>query len=243
MTYRPDIPHLTELQTTESTNSHAAIMARGGCPEYTIVWTHDQTAGKGRQGNTWTSFPGNLYVSAVFRPETDAMTASQLSFVAALALAETLTDVLPPTASVAVKWPNDVLVDGKKIAGILLEAESAGAAKIKWIIAGIGVNITGAPEGAASLTHFGVKMESGRLLEILWSRLSLCYNVWKTSGFEPVRQGWLRYAAYIGQQISVRLPGETFTGKFLGVDGQGVLEVETQDGKTRRVSSGEVFAL
>lgn len=243
MTYKPDIPHLTELKATGSTNSHAANMARGGCPEGTLVWAHEQTAGKGRQGNTWTSFPGNLYMSMVFRPETDAMTAAQLSFVAALSLAETLSDILPPTAAVAVKWPNDILVGGGKIAGILLESESGGAAKAEWTIAGIGVNIAGAPEGAASLKDFGVEVEAGRVLELLWNRLSLTYNVWRLSGFEPVREGWLRYAAHIGQQINVRMPGETFAGKFLGIDHQGVLEVEAQDGNIRRISSGEVFAL
>lgn len=235
----PQLPQgfdLVALSSVDSTNNHAKSLARGGAAAFTVVTAKEQTAGRGRQGNTWTSCPGNLYMSVVLRPDLDAASTGQISFLAAVALAEALQEWLPDAVDMKLKWPNDLLLNGKKAAGILLEAES------DWLVVGIGVNVAGAPEGAASLKDFGVMADSGAVLEKLCQRLKSLYDVWKKSGFEPVRGEWLRYAYNIGQTINVRLPKETFAGKFVGIDGAGALQVELQDGSLRHVSSGEVFA-
>lgn len=239
MGYTPQLPadfRLVELPSIGSTNDFAKNLARDGAPAFTIVWTHEQTAGRGRQGNSWTSIPGNLYMSMLLRPATPAGVTGQLSFVAAVALAETLTSLLPPAAQLALKWPNDILLGGRKAAGILLEAES------DWVVIGMGVNVAGAPDGAASLSSLGVAAESGQVLEILALRLKMLYDLWAKNGFAPIRAEWLRHAHNIGGQINVRLPKESFAGKFIGIDDAGALQVELQDGTRRQISSGEVFS-
>lgn len=239
MTYKPQLPSafgLIELQSVGSTNEHLKNLAREGAPAFTVVWTHDQTAGKGRQGNTWTSFMGNLYMSMLLRPDTGASQAGQLSFVAAVALAETVKTFLPASTQISLKWPNDLLLNGKKAAGILLEAEEG------WVVIGMGMNVVAAPEGAASLRSFGAVVEAGQLLEKISLRLQGLYGIWQKNGFAPIRREWLAFAHNIGNTINVRLPKESFEGKFIGIDDTGALQVELQDGSKRHVSSGEVFS-
>ncbi|MDF3025488.1 MAG: biotin--[acetyl-CoA-carboxylase] ligase, partial [Alphaproteobacteria bacterium] len=121
MTYKPQLPpafNLIELPTVGSTNDHAKQLARSGYPAFTAVWSHEQTAGKGRQGNSWTSVPGNLYLSILLRPAATPAQNGQLSFLAAVALAETVKEMMAKPGMIALKWPNDLLLNGKKAAGI-----------------------------------------------------------------------------------------------------------------------------
>lgn len=239
MTYKPQLTpafNLVELSSVGSTNDHAKQLARSGYPAFTTVWAHDQTAGKGRQGNSWTSVAGNLYMSVLLRPAATAAQNGQLSFLAAVALAETVKEFMPKPSQIAMKWPNDLLLNGKKAAGILLETEG------DWVVMGIGVNVAGAPDGAASLRDFGADAQSGHVLEKLVTRLKDFYDLWVKSGFAPIRSQWLHYAHNIGMTIQVRMPNETFSGKFLGIDDAGALEIEMPDGAKRTVCSGEVFA-
>ncbi len=234
------IPHLIELQETESTNDHAKSLAREGAVEGTIVWTHRQTAGRGRQGNAWVSFDGNLYMTLILRPEGRAGQMGQLSFVAALALAETLKPFLPPQAVVSLKWPNDLLLNGKKAAGILLETEGD---KNNWVVIGMGVNVEASPDGATSMRSLGATADKKEVMEKLYTKLMSLYGLWQEMGFTPIRQEWLGYAINIGNVINIRLPGETFSARFLGLDDGGALQVEMDDGSRRTIASGEVFAL
>jgi BirA family biotin operon repressor/biotin-[acetyl-CoA-carboxylase] ligase len=174
-------------------------------------------------------------MSMVLRPGKQPLEAGQISFVAAVALAETLKEFLPASVPVALKWPNDVLLNGKKSAGILIESEG------DFVVAGIGVNVAHAPEGAANLAAFGVKAEASQVLEKLSARLILLYSLWQKQGFAPIRHAWLGFAHNIGNTINVRLPRETFAGKFIGIDEGGALQVELQDGTRRNIASGEVF--
>ena len=114
------------LDATDSTNDEAKRRARSGAPEGTLIWAGAQSAGRGRQGKSWFSPPGNLYLSLVLRPRCDVAQAAQLSFAAALAVGDACRGLLPAGAGLAYKWPNDVLVSGKKVAGILLESQAAG---------------------------------------------------------------------------------------------------------------------
>lgn len=233
--------NLIELETVGSTNDHAKALAKSGYPHGTVVFAHEQTAGKGRQGNIWASLKGNLFMSVILRPQMNAALIGQLSFLSAVALAETFQSILPPTARIGLKWPNDVFLNGKKAAGILLESEADGVRPVGWVVIGIGVNITGGPEDAISLKDMGVETDARSLLENLVKRLMSLYGTWLKNGFDPVHQAWTNYAMNIGKDIQVRLPKESCTGKFLGIDKTGALQLEMPDGGRRMIASGEVF--
>jgi BirA family biotin operon repressor/biotin-[acetyl-CoA-carboxylase] ligase len=232
---------LIALSSVGSTNDHAKQLAREGCAHGTVVWAREQTAGRGRQGNSWTSLSGNLFMTMVLRPPKDAAAAGQLSFVAGLALAETLRELSPAAAQVSVKWPNDVLVQGRKAAGILLESELDGKKGVNWIVLGIGVNLAAAPEGAICLKELGTGCGPEEALEKLCTRLAALYDAWLKTGFAPIRDAWLAQAHRLGETINVRLPREKLAGVFLGIDGAGALQLKLPDGSRRDISSGEVF--
>jgi len=246
MSYQPQLDGrltLVELQTVGSTNDHAKDLARQGAAEGTLVWAHEQTMGRGRQGNSWVPLPGNLYMSLILRPEIAPAQTGQLSFVAAVALAETLKEILPREVSVTLKWPNDLLLNGKKSAGILLESDVSGGKPVDWVVIGIGVNVTGAPEGANCLAQAGASdVQAGQVLEKLAARLTSLYDLWQKRGFAPIREEWLLNSQGLGGALTVRLPRETFTGTFTGIDADGALQIEMADGGVRSIASGEVFS-
>jgi BirA family biotin operon repressor/biotin-[acetyl-CoA-carboxylase] ligase len=233
---------LVMLEAVGSTNDYAKTLARNGCPSDTVVWAREQTAGRGRQGNAWISLSGNLFMTLILRPELSAALMGQLSFLAAVALARTLRPLLGKDADIRVKWPNDLLIEGKKAAGILLETELNGMLPVSWIVIGIGVNITDAPEGAVSLRALGIKeITAEDILEQLVFHVMTLYREWQKSGFSAVRDEWLECAYNIGSVINVRLPKETFSGTFLGIDHSGALQLKMPDGSKKIITSGEVF--
>jgi BirA family biotin operon repressor/biotin-[acetyl-CoA-carboxylase] ligase len=239
----PDIEYLVSLDVVGSTNDHAKMLAREGALEGTVVCARRQTAGRGRQGNRWESADGNLFMTMVLRPKTPPARTGQLSFVAAVALAETLEECLP-RARVALKWPNDALIDGKKAAGILLEAEAAGADIVEWVVIGIGVNIVDAPDFATSLAANGAAdVTAADVMKAVCARIEGLYRLWREKGFAPIRDAWTARAAFLGETINVRLPQESFAARLAGIDENGALQAELPDGTLRVVASGEVFAV
>lgn len=234
------------LNSTGSTNDDARALASRGADAGTTVWAIQQTAGRGRQGNSWMSEPGNLFMSMVVRPETSAVVAGQLSFLTAVALARTVRELLPPSADIGLKWPNDLILNDKKAAGILLESEIGDRGRVQFIIIGIGVNIVSSPEGATCLKDLGVTgVPVERVMEKLRGHLISLYNIWNNNGFDfaDIRAEWIENAYRLGEEIRVRLPQETFTGVFQGIDGTGALSVALPNGEIRNVTSAEVFAL
>lgn len=245
MSYKPALSlpmNLVELPSVGSTNDYAKQLAKKGAASGTVVWAHEQTAGRGRQGNSWVSVPGNLFMSMILRPRTGSAHVGQLSFLSAVALANVLESMLPATAQVQLKWPNDLLINQKKAAGILLESEGQGAHPLVWVVVGIGVNITGAPENAVSLHDIGPKVyEAGHILEFLAKEIQLLVRHWEADGFEPIRAAWLKRAYKLGEPITARLAKETLTGTFDGLDATGALLLKLPDGSQKVISSGEVF--
>lgn len=233
--------NLIVLPTVGSTNEHAKQLARAGYPAGTAVLAQEQTAGKGRHGNTWTSPPGNLYMSLILRPELRALQIGQLSFLCALALFRCLRGVLPATADIGLKWPNDVLVEGRKCAGILLESASTGMQPVDWVVAGVGVNIAFAPEGAISVVQAGGNIDAPTLADRLLGEIMALYGEWLAQGFAPVRKGWMQAATRLGETIDVRLTRETLHGVFQGIDETGALLLGMPDGTQRTIASGEVY--
>lgn len=231
-----------------STNDEAARLARAGAPEGTVVWALRQTAGRGRRGRSWTSVEGNLFVSLILRPQVPPARAAELSFVAALAVAETI-DALtssgggPGGSAALCKWPNDVLLGSGKIAGILLESEAGEGGEAAWVVVGVGVNLAGRPldveRPAAALP---APKAPAAALEILLPAFDCLVERWRREGFAPIRQAWLARAAGVGEPISVRLAHETIDGIFHGLDSDGVLLLDVGQGKSlRRITAGDVF--
>ncbi|MBP2312404.1 biotin--[acetyl-CoA-carboxylase] ligase [Azospirillum soli] len=230
-----------------STNDEAKALARSGAAEGTIVWAKRQEAGRGRRGRAWTSPEGNLYTSTVLRPGRPPAEAAQISFVAALAIAETAAAVLPETADIRCKWPNDVLVNGRKLSGILLESEAGPDGGLAWLVLGVGINLRHFPEGtefaATSLIAEGAPaMQPAGLLEVYAEQLATWYARWLEHGFALVRSAWMARAKGIGEPVAVRLSDRTLTGTFADLDSDGVLLLDRDDGTGRqRIAAGDVF--
>ena len=231
-----------ELPSVDSTNTHAKTLATAGAPAGTLVFAHVQTAGRGRHGNTWQSMQGNLFCSAVLRPDIAASDVGQLSFVIAVALAETLSAVLPDASHIGLKWPNDVLIDGKKCAGILLESEAAIGQPLPWVVAGLGVNLAVAPEGAIALPQAGAALLTpAAFLDRFEPVLAAWHDRWLGHGFAAVQAAWSNYAVHRGKPIRVRLTREELGGVFEGIDENGALQLRLADNTLRLISSGEVY--
>ena len=233
----PDGWTLVALDSVGSTNDEAARLADAGAPEGTVVWSRQQTGGRGRRGRQWASPPGNLYSSTILRPDCAAPRAAELGFVAALAVA----DIVPPGRPLRVKWPNDVLVDGGKVAGILLESAIGQTGQVQHVVAGIGVNVGFAPQlpemryrGAA----LGGSVEAA--LETLTAALAARLAEWRRDGFATVRAAWLAKAGPLGAEVDVKLGEELVHGRFAGLDREGALLLETAAGP-RKIVSGELL--
>lgn len=220
-----------------STNQEALRLAEAGAPEFTYVTARRQTAGRGRRGRAWTSPDGNLFASIVLRPDRPPATVSQLSFVCALAVGDLL-DRLGVTG-IGFKWPNDVLVDGAKISGILLEGGQG------HLVGGIGVNLAhfpaDTPYPATSVAAKGGRTDLEEATSGLAAAFSERYCLWLTQGFGPVREAWLARAVGLGSEIRVTLhEGKVDTGIFSALDETGAL-VLTRSGTSRKITAGEIF--
>jgi BirA family biotin operon repressor/biotin-[acetyl-CoA-carboxylase] ligase len=226
----------------DSTNSEARRLAEKG--EQGPVWISAarQGAGRGRRGKVWDSGSGNLAATLLLRPEKPAAVIGQLSFAAALAVAD-MAQHFAPDASIQVKWPNDVLGNGRKLAGILLESgEDSGG---RWLAIGIGVNLASFPPGtefpATSLAQLGLAAPSPQeALSVLAARFAHWYDAWMREGFEMLRAAWLGRAGGLGKSIRARLPDTTHEGVFEGIDAAGALLLN-QQGRVRAIAAGEVF--
>ncbi len=241
----PSPYNLLVYDSIDSTNEEARRLAVDGAPEGTVVWAREQTAGRGRRGRSWVSDAGNLYCSLLLRPDCHAYKAMQLSFVASLAMAEAIASVLPKGTFVNCKWPNDVLVEGRKVSGILLESQTVPLGGMDWLVIGAGLNVNDHPEDvefpATSLKREGCKDVSvERMLETFCLRFLAGFVTWKNLGFQPTRKAWIRRAAWIGKEITVRLERETLRGEFKSLDKDGAL-ILLQDGNERRITAGDVF--
>jgi BirA family biotin operon repressor/biotin-[acetyl-CoA-carboxylase] ligase len=238
---------LVALESVDSTNEEAKRRAREGAPDKTLVWAAAQSAGRGRGGRAWVSPPGNLYLSLVLRPDCPARRAAELGFVAAVALGAALRDIAADLP-VTFKWPNDVLLRGRKLAGILIEADSQTVGALDWLVLGVGVNIASHPdETAFASTSLNAEGLTGVSVEMLRDTFALrlleATQAWQRQGFGPVRERWKALAAGIGSAITVRLPNATLRGTFVDLDADGalLLRPETGDGAVQRITAGDVF--
>lgn len=230
--------HLVAFDCLDSTNDEAGRRAAQGAEPGTVIWAREQTAGRGRRGRTWVSPRGNLHCSIILQTGPRADEAPQLAFVAAIALQQALSALLP-SASFRCKWPNDLLCSGRKVAGMLLEAAKP------WVILGVGVNVVEAPDPvlypAACLAQLGSGATDFDVLAAFCEALAPWHERWLTEGFAPIRQAWLDRAVGVGEAVTVRLAdSQELNGRFAGLDQGGALLLETAEG-CRPILAGDVF--
>lgn len=234
----------------ESTNDTAFRLAEEGAAEGTVVVAEMQSRGKGRMGRQWSSPPGvNLYCSIILRPPILPMQAAQLTLCSAVAVSRAIERVtlLQPV----IKWPNDVLLNRKKTAGLLNEM-SAETEKVNFIILGIGININMTleqfPEG---LRHPATSLyiESGRqvdrcaIAKALLESLDELYDTFLRQGYQPIRDEWLQRSNVLGQRVRVDMNDRTISGTVTGIDEYGAILLQKTDGATEKILAGDVTIL
>lgn len=236
------------FDTIDSTNDEAKRLIKSGGYEQAVVFSKEQQQGRGRYGKDWYSPEGNLYLSIIIKPTKRLDMLAQASFVAAVALRETLLPFLPEDVNVEYKWPNDVLINGKKVAGILLETVAvANDDVVDRLIVGVGVNVEHFPKEEMRFPATSIVDSGGKqvVLEELLTTFVWHFqeklDVWQQSGFEGIRKTWRRHARGIGKEVDVHLADETFSGVFQDLDENGALCLKMQNGKERLVEAGEVF--
>jgi BirA family biotin operon repressor/biotin-[acetyl-CoA-carboxylase] ligase len=235
---------ITEVASIDSTNAALRERAAAGEPEGLVLRADTQTAGRGRRGRGWDSPVGNLYVSLLLRPDCKPVQGATLGFVAAVSLGRVLRDLTP--AEVLHKWPNDLLIDGRKMTGISLEAGSRPDGKIDWLVLGMGVNIHSHPEAGLYPTtdlvvSGGPSITPQDLLKRFLAVFGPFYDAWGEGGFQAIRSDWLAFAAGIGERVVARLEREEVAGSFTDLDPDGALIMQLDSGQQRRIAAGDIF--
>jgi BirA family biotin operon repressor/biotin-[acetyl-CoA-carboxylase] ligase len=234
---------LIACDTVGSTNSEALAHARAGERGPLWITARAQTAGRGRRGRTWISEPGNLYATLLLTDPAPSERAAQLSFVAALATHDAIAACAPAlVARLGFKWPNDVLLDGAKLAGILIEAEGA---RPLMVAVGIGVNCRHHPAAADFSATDLAAAGAAAAVEELFGALSIAMvhrlREWD-AGFAPIRAAWLARAGGLGSELTARLGSRgDLTGRFETLDEAGRLVLRLPDGNVETIAAGEVF--
>ncbi len=224
--------------TQERAKEKASEVAQGF-----VVQALEQDNGSGRFGRVWSSPPGNLYLSIVLKPECAVSAAGQLSFVTSLALCHVLDEVLTKPSIQILKWPNDILLNGDKCAGILLETDISQSGNVNWVVVGVGLNISQSPPdmGAALKDHSDKHLDIANIRDRFFEKFNQYYQQWQAQGFAPIRTLWLKKSYKVGAPVSVKTGNSLVTGRFHDIDGAGNLIVLDKDAKKKVISAGEVF--
>lgn len=241
--FSKDAP-VIRLPEIDSTNDEARRRADAG--ERGPLWliADKQTAGRGRYGRSWESGQGNFAATYLFAPGLEADRCAQLSFAVALALVDVIDGFLPERA--ALKWPNDVLIGGRKVAGILLEAGGAqtGAAPA-WLAIGIGINLVAAPQdvpfpATALAVHLAASPSADEMLARLAPALNARLSNYYVQGFGVLRDAWLARAHGLGAPIHVKLAEHSLEGVFDGLSAEGALLLRV-GAERREIRAGEIY--
>jgi BirA family biotin operon repressor/biotin-[acetyl-CoA-carboxylase] ligase len=240
--------HLLSYDVLDSTNAEAQRLAGGGASHGAVIWAKRQSAGRGLLGREWVSSEGNLFVTVLINPTVALEKCPQLSFVAALAVAETLEGILPEPSQVSCKWPNDVLVSGKKIAGVLLEAFTTKEAhgNKQWIAVGVGINVDNFPEHvmfpATCLREAGVELISAKIvLSRFVHHFIHGYDRWLEKGFAPIEKSWKSRAHQLGKAVEVIVGDAQVKGVFEGIDANGAMLLRDKKKNLTAINAGDVF--
>jgi BirA family biotin operon repressor/biotin-[acetyl-CoA-carboxylase] ligase len=228
----------------DSTNTTAHEMAAAGAPDGTVVIADAQRRGRGRMGRSWASPAGkNLYMSVLLRCDLPVERLAQISLLAGVGVCETVRE----WCAAEIKWPNDILVGGRKVVGILAEMEGAGAPRP--VVLGIGVNLNAELDDfpdelrdkAGSLRMaVGAPLDRARFTGRLLNTLEARYEQWRRDGFAPIADAWHQLTPLVGQRIRVQEPGALVEGTVVGLADDGALRLRLADGREHRVVAGDV---
>lgn len=244
---RPTAAEVLRLEEVDSTNAEARRRAEAGEAGPLWITARRQTAGRGRRGRAWETGQGNLAATLLTTTAKPPAQAAEIAFVAALAVADLVLAHVPDSL-VRLKWPNDVLVDGRKVSGVLIESGARGDGRL-WLAVGIGVNLRSAPmaaerPAAALADHLKAGVAAPLPPDAALDRLAEAFArwaaVWETYGFEPVRAAWTARAE-LGRPCVARLDHETVEGVAEALDVDGALRLRVADGSLRRITAGDVF--
>lgn len=236
------------LEQIDSTNAEARRRAEAGEAGPLWIAARRQTAGRGRRGRAWDSRDGNLAATLLLTLNRSPAEAAQLTFVAALAVADLLDRYVPP-ALVSIKWPNDVLLDGRKSSGVLIESGASAGGGL-WLAVGIGVNLAHSPDGTERPStciaeHLRHDVAAAPSMEEGARGLAQAFDVWlerwTQRGFQPVRDAWIARTPGLFGPCTARLSHETLSGIADGVEADGALRLKLPDGALRIISAGDVF--
>ncbi len=233
---------LIRLDEVESTNDEARRrLLDGAAVDLLVIQADRQSQGRGRRGRTWISPAGNLFFSLLIDIDGRLPQAAQLGFAAAVALVQTFRDLVP-TIPFTCKWPNDVLAEGRKCSGMLLEP-----AEVDWLILGIGVNVAVPPPPqaltypACALADLGYAGDASQVLAGFCHHFNPLLAHWRDDDFPSIRRCWLDHARGVGEPVVVRLEHDTLAGVFAGLDGEGALLLDQGADGVRRIMAGDVY--
>lgn len=236
---------VTFFDTIDSTNAEARRRAEAGETGPHWYAASRQTAGRGRRGRTWESPSGNLAATLLVTTERPPAEAAQLSFAAALAVADMLSEWTAPEA-IRVKWPNDVMIGPEKVCGILVESGKTPDGAL-WVAIGIGINLAKPPEvserpaTALALHMDGPPPPMEEAVELLAETMDEWLGLWDRMGFGPIAASWTERAYGLSERCTARLANETLEGLAEGLDEDGALKLRLEDGSVRRITAGDVF--
>lgn len=235
-----------EFSSIGSTNAQALQEAQQGAAGSVWYVTKDQRSGRGRRGRQWSTQQGNLAATLLLIHDYPLELAATLSFVAGLSLVEAIESLLPDTdMNFQLKWPNDVLADGAKLSGILLESALLKDGR-KALVIGIGVNVLHKPEGVpyavTSLCQAGYTQGAEQVLAALAERFAENFALWNGGqGMDDIRNAWLKRAARLGEVIRVQNGEDVIEGVFTSIDAEGHLILSLPQGRKQVISAGDIF--
>lgn len=237
---------LLHLEEVDSTNEYAKGLAEAQTPDPHWIYADIQTAGRGRRGRAWVSPKGNLMTTLYLPHEIPSTRGGEIAFVAGLATQSCVQECLADTNHIVdIKYPNDILVNGAKISGMLLETATNNP-MLKWMAIGIGINLAHYPEdipypatSIAALTGKAPKPKD--VLERLAFYFAQYFMQWQSSGVAPILEMWRTHAHHIGKEIEVRLHNQTLSGIFEAIDDSGTLILRQNNGTIEHINTGDIF--
>lgn len=233
---------IDQYDCVESTQDILKKAAIDGAHEGLVVCAKEQAGGRGRHGNIWNSPKGNLYFSFLLKPNGSAENAGQYSFLVAVALSRTIEVFISAGHSKHLKWPNDIIIDDKKCAGILLESAISAQGIVTDLYVGVGVNIYVPPEEAISINDVSDQdVTIDIFLNTFLKNIEQLYEKYNKNGFKCIRTEWMKEAYKISENIHVRLPNKTLYGVFEGLDKDGTLLLRLDNDTLQRITAGEVY--
>jgi len=236
--------NLLAFEDIDSTNEEAKRLVQSGAFDKLVIWSKSQSDGKGRYGRKWESGEGNLFLSILMPITCSLEKSTQLSFAMSLAVAdviESLSIKHKIDLDIKLKWPNDVLINGKKISGILME--SLPEIADDWVILGLGLNVETSPnlEDTTSLHELGIKCSVGEILGMVMNQFDYYHDMWIIYDFPNIRKIWLKKAFKLGEVVTVSDMKKRISGTFDSLEEDGAIKVKLASGEDFVLTTGEIF--